>query len=256
MKYYRTIKQRHGNNQKETQTTNPDLLWLKDMPDEMEVLTAHREFDNAIRFAEKGNYSCEDVCIIGKARGLITKYSAAGEENRGTDLESSMAGLFKRQLDDRVNTIAGMICKELASTALPIRKIHRNIERLLKLDLGGKARDIFLSTRTTIIQKRIHALNFDGDTVQYINDLAFIVFTLIKNTCEWYRNWFRDPVMSSGFIKWVKAELERYAAIFRCQVFHESQRFDVIRDCLTLTSDHCQMLVEVGLEVGFLFDLR
>ena len=60
--------------------------------------------------------------------------------------------------------------------------------------------------------------------------------------------------MASGFVKWVKMELEHYASIFRCQVFHDGQSFQTIAECMTSTADHCQMMAAVGLDLAFLFD--
>lgn len=57
VKYYRTVKQRSGGPKEDL--SNPDLIWLKEMPDELDVFIAHREFDNAIRFAEKGIFHYE-----------------------------------------------------------------------------------------------------------------------------------------------------------------------------------------------------
>lgn len=187
------------------------------------------------------------------AKVILMKYGQQDPSGEVSKLLQTMKGL----LDERRQKMSNLICKELSDARLSAQKIYRNIEWLVRLDLGLKARDVFLSTRSTILQRRIRSLTFDGDTVQYISDLAYIVFTMIKNTCEWYKRLFKEPQASSGFIKWIKQELERYAQIFRCQVFHDTQqRFSVIRDCINITADNCRVLIDVGVEIGFLFDFR
>lgn len=57
---------------------------------------------------------------------------------------------------------------------------------------------MFLATRSGVIKKRIRQLTFEGDVTTYINELSLIVFTLIRNTCEWYRDSFKDNRMASG----------------------------------------------------------
>jgi hypothetical protein len=57
---------------------------------------------------------------------------------------------------------------------------------------------MFLATRAAVIKKRIRQLTFEGDVTTYINELSLIVFTLIRNTCEWYRDSFKDNRMASG----------------------------------------------------------
>lgn len=44
-------------------------------------------------------------------------------------------------------------------------------------------------------------LVFEGDITTYISELALVVFTLIRNTCEWYRDSFKQNDMASGNCK-------------------------------------------------------
>lgn len=57
---------------------------------------------------------------------------------------------------------------------------------------------MFLATRSGVIKRRIRQLTFEGDVTTYINELSLVVFTLIRNTCEWYRDSFKDNRMASG----------------------------------------------------------
>lgn len=223
---------RHNTMLNQHDVTNPDLAWLKDMPDDLDVFIAHREFDQAVQCIERG-------------KGVIQQYS-----KESIPLVHEM----KRRLDDRVQLLSKTICRDLANPSFSQNQIRLNVVRLLKLGLGEQARSIFLSTRSAILRQKVKQLIFEGDTTQYINELSFIVFNLIKHSCSWYKASFKDPRMCSGFIRWVKQELEFYSSIFRCQVFHDGQRFDVIADCLASTTEHCRMLSDVGLNVSFIFD--
>lgn len=39
---------------RKAETTNPELAWLQDMPDELEIFIAHREFDQAVQCVCRG----------------------------------------------------------------------------------------------------------------------------------------------------------------------------------------------------------
>jgi hypothetical protein len=149
-------------------------------------------------------------------------------------------------MDDRLVKLCKLLIRSLSNPMLPQHQIRQNIDRLLALGMGEQARDLFLATRSEVIRLRVKQLSFEGNTVHYIHELAFVVFTLIKHTCEWYRSSFKDPHMSSGFVKWVRTELENYAILFRCQVFHEMQSFRVIADCLHVTKEHAGIMANVG----------
>lgn len=103
-------------------------------------------------------------------------------------------------------------------------------------------------------------LVFGGDITTYISELALVVFTLIRNTCEWYRDSFKQNDMASGktiymyisvfllikkkgFVTWVREQTEIYANIYKRQVFGQSQlSCQVIADCFKSTVDQCSIV--------------
>lgn len=104
---------------------------------------------------------------------------------------------------------------------------------------------------------------FEGDITTYISELALVVFTLIRNTCEWYRDSFKQNEMASGnfifsliilnwlkfehifkgFVTWVREQTEVYADIYKRQVFGQSQlSCQVISDCFKSTLEQCSVV--------------
>jgi Exocyst component 84 C-terminal len=67
-----------------------------------------------------------------------------------------------------------------------------------KVHNAHQGREMFLATRSGVIKRRIRQLTFEGDVTTYINELSLVVFTLVRNTCEWYRDSFKDNRMASG----------------------------------------------------------
>lgn len=100
--------------------------------------------------------------------------------------------------------------------------------------MGKKNLSVFITNRQ---------LTFEGDSVTYINELALVVFTLIRNTCEWYRDSFKQNEMASRFITWVREQTETFAEIYKRQVFNHSQlNCQVIADCFKSTVDQCAVV--------------
>ncbi|RCH88784.1 exocyst complex component exo84 [Rhizopus stolonifer] len=206
--------------------------WLVELPDQMEVLIALREFEKSVAYLEKARHivisSSASLPIVREARDNIEHY---------TDILSQI------------------ISRDLSNTLLTKIQFQRYVNWLLRLDKSEKARQVFLGTRTLIIKKRIRQLVFEGDITTYIGELALVVFTLIRNTCEWYRDSFKQNDMASGFVTWVREQTEVYADIYKRQVFGQSHlSCQVIADCFKSTLEQCSILRKVGLDLKFLLE--
>ncbi|KAK5666484.1 hypothetical protein BDV3_006192 [Batrachochytrium dendrobatidis] len=208
-----------------------DYRWLLELPDELDVLVAHRDFDNSVANLEK-------------ARKILS----------GVDIKTPRVQMLRASVENRIEILAKLVTSDLASPVSTKSQVQENIDRLLRLGLGDQARDIFLTARTKTIRHRTRHLKFDGDVAAYMCDLAEVTFRLIRNTCDWYGGSFRDTTMASGFMKWVTLEIVYFTDILRRQVFNSRQSFSVIADCLSSALDQCQQLRDVGLDLGFLID--
>ncbi|ORX60832.1 hypothetical protein BCR36DRAFT_407833 [Piromyces finnis] len=205
--------------------TSSEITWLTELPDELDVLIAQRDFDKA-------------VVLIEKAKNILKIEDS--QKNRS----------FRKILDEKISSLSNSICSELSDPLLIKSQVRSNINRLLRLDMAEKAQEIFLSSRSELISHRIRQLVFNGETNQYIKELATIDFTLIKNTCEWYNDSFKDPKMSSTFIIWVIKEIDKYISIFRNQVLKSKSNFSVARECIETTNEQIKMLKSVGLDMN------
>ncbi|CAO3638718.1 unnamed protein product [Cunninghamella echinulata] len=224
---------RSNTNNKGINLSEEDQQWLEELPDELEVKIALRQFEDAVTY-------------IGKARKIVSSYT------------TSPSPIIKESMDQiskYTDSLGATISIDLGNPLLTKIQFQRYVDWLLRLDKGEKAREVFLATRSLIIKKRIRQLIFEGDTTTYINELALVVFTLIRNTCEWYRDSFKQNAMSSGFVTWVREQTEIYAEIYKRQVFYQNQlSCQVIADCFKSTLDQCSMLRKVGLDLKFLLE--
>ncbi|KAI9476614.1 Cullin repeat-like-containing domain protein [Zychaea mexicana] len=217
---------------KDAEINPADQKWLSYLPDELEVAIALRQFENAVKDIEQ-------------ARKLFSSYKR----------ETPLLRESKRQVDKYTESLSSIISHDLSNILLTKIQFQRLVNWLLRLDKGEEAREVFLNTRSLIIKKRIRQLTFEGDSTTYINELALVVFTLVRNTCEWYRDSFKQNEMASRFITWVREQTEIYADIYKRQVFNHSQlNCQIIADCFKSTLDQCSILRKVGLDLKFLLE--
>ncbi|CAO3656357.1 unnamed protein product [Mucor hiemalis] len=218
---------------RDTNQLHPDKeKFLVELPDQLEVLIALREFEKSVVYLERArhiaNSSSSSLPIVREA---------------------------KDHIEHCTDTLSTIISRDLSNTLLTKIQFQRYVNWLLRLDKSEKARQVFLGTRTLIIKKRIRQLVFEGDITTYISELALVVFTLIRNTCEWYRDSFKQNEMASGFVTWVREQTEVYASIYKRQVFGQSQlSCQVIADCFKSTVEQCSILRKVGLDLKFLLE--
>ncbi|KAI9316768.1 Cullin repeat-like-containing domain protein [Dichotomocladium elegans] len=197
---YRRTMDENSDNQDDPSNADSDLnpsdrKWLEDLPDELEVAISLRQFETAVGYIEQ-------------AKKVLDAYSKSTPLLRES----------KERVQKYSESLASIISHDLGNTLLTKLQFQRLVNWLLRLDKGEEAREVFLSTRSLIIKKRIRQLTFEGDSTTYINELALVVFTLIRNTCEWYRDSFKQNEMASRFIAWVREQTETYAEIYKRQL--------------------------------------
>ena len=211
--------------------SNADYAWMVELPDELDVLIAHRDFGHAIS-------------LIEKARSIIQ--SSIGETPRLQNL--------RKHLDIRTKNVARLISNELTSPGATKTEIQEDIQRLLRLGLGDQARDIYLVNCTTKITHKLRQIQFNGDIVSFISTYSEVFFNLLKHTCEWFGSSFDDPSMASGFMKWMQDQISQYATIFKRQVFDMNYEFGVVAECVMTSIERCQEMSEVGMDMSFTFE--
>ncbi|GAA5868987.1 hypothetical protein JCM3774_002441 [Rhodotorula dairenensis] len=208
-----------------------DLSWIGDFSDELAVSISTREFEAAVSFVERGK------SILPQLAG-----------------HAHVSHLFRSKLDARTDDLVAVLLNDLSNPAIRKSGVVRTTNWLLRLGLGERARETFLTARGALIKRRTRQIKFEGDISLYISELAMVSFTMIKNSCEWYMAAFKDNSMASGFVRWASEQVEVYAETFRRQVYGVDQDGRVVEESLEMTKAHGAMLRDVGLDFTFLFD--
>ncbi|KAJ1948542.1 exocyst complex component exo84, partial [Linderina macrospora] len=160
----------------------------------------------------------------------------------------------REAVEAHIAELARLILADLLIPCSPRKQVSANVELLHRLGWDKEAKEAFLASRSATIKNRTRQLKLEGNTRLYIRELAVVYFRLIRNTCEWYSEFFLDPTMISALIAWVRQEMAGYAAIFRRHVFHEMQKFQIIASCLKHTLVEVEILGHAGLDLKFMLD--
>jgi exocyst complex component 8 len=81
----------------------------------------------------------------------------------------------------------------------------------------------------------------------YIFQISFIYFTIIKNTVSIYQSCF-PPVMMSACVKWAKEHVDNFNRILSRQLTSLDAESNVWRECMDQAHTHAALLAEVGLD--------
>jgi len=88
---------------------------------------------------------------------------------------------------------------------------------------------------------------FEGNLHQYIWEVSFVYFTIIRNTVSNFQTCF-PPMMMSACVKWAKEQVDAFNLILARQLSSAETGGPVWSECMNQAKEHAQMLSEVGLD--------
>lgn len=88
---------------------------------------------------------------------------------------------------------------------------------------------------------------FEGNLHQYIWEVSFVYFTIIRNTVSNFQACF-PPLMMSTCVKWAKEQVDAFNTILERQLSSAERGGPVWTECMNQAKDHAKMLSEVGLD--------
>ncbi|KAH9817504.1 Cullin repeat-like-containing domain protein [Melampsora americana] len=235
--------------------TGKDLSWIGDLSDELSVSIACRAYDEASE-------------LIEKSKTILAQLKSVTNSPISQPSESIQYSLLKSKIDEKSQDLMQKLFDDLLDPTIRKTQVIKISSLITKLSINPanplgspnavanieKAKRSFLSMRSELVKTRSRMIKFEGDIALWVSQLAMVIFTLVKNTCEWYMTAFRDNRMASGFVRWAAEQIELYASIFRRQVYGVDQDAQSIQDCMSVTKAHSSMLKEVGLDFGFLLE--
>ncbi|KAJ7269384.1 hypothetical protein B0H12DRAFT_36009 [Mycena haematopus] len=213
-----------GTNAKEK--ADSDARWVGEWADELTVAIALREWEKATGLVETGRAK------LPTTPPLQTKLPALTAQLTAALLQSLSLP------SNRKSTVTALI------------------SLLLRLNAGPAARTAFLAMRSQVMRSHVRRIRFEGHIGAYVGDLAFVYFTGIKHTADWFLASFQENEVASAFIDWTKRQIEDYGELFRRQVYTAGADADpkVVDDALKTTyAQSKKLLQDYGLDFRFLF---
>lgn len=210
--------------------------WLQELPEDLDMCIAQRDFVGAVDLVEKVNDRLKHC----------QKTPAIKE--------------FRARIDHRVKLLTEGLMSELQvsperSLRGGPRAARRAVAQLIRLSRSAQACDLFLKNRSAIIKYNIRQLKFEGATSLYIRCLCGVFFSSLSETGrEFHKAFPQHRGCFSAFIVWSKLEMETFIKIFKRHVFDSKSNLPTIAECVSIASKHCEELAAGGLDVGFYLD--
>ncbi|SPQ20105.1 99289591-e031-4483-a94c-c1870fb89995 [Thermothielavioides terrestris] len=201
-----------------------NLRWVESQMDELDIHIALQQIEQAVARIEK---------LKSLAHGLKNNVIAQD--------------FISFKVDERRAKLAALVVRELVSTHNQQRKTKQNVSWLSRLGFEDRAREAYLEARSETIQKRSRQCIFQGNLEQYIWEISFVYFTIIRNTVSCFQACFPPPMMSAC-VKWAKEEVDAFNAILARQLSGEKEGSETWTRCMNTSKDHAGMLAEVGMD--------
>ncbi|KFX95795.1 hypothetical protein V490_03669 [Pseudogymnoascus sp. VKM F-3557] len=201
-----------------------NLRWVEGQVDELDIDIALQQFDEAVNRLEK-------LKVL--AKGL--KNNAVAQD------------FINFKANERAVKLAGLITRELVDSHNELKKTKRNVGWLTRLGFEDSAREAYLKARSLTIHKRSRQCIFEGNLHQYIWEVSFVYFAIIKNTVLTFQECF-PPLTMSACVKWAKEQVDAFNVILSRQLSSADREGHVWKECMEQAREHGQMLSEVGLD--------
>lgn len=88
---------------------------------------------------------------------------------------------------------------------------------------------------------------FEGNLPDYVFQISYIYFLIIKNTVSTFQTCFPQPLMSAC-VKWAKEHVDHFNERLKRQLSSVEKEGETWNQCLDLAQEHAGMLREVGLD--------
>ena len=157
---------------------------------------------------------------------------------RSTQVYNKLVAILHQQLNNQTNSKKHVI---------------NYTKWLIELGNGEEAAKVFLNMRSILIKQRARQILYQGDMVVFISDLSFVLFSLIKNTGDWFTTSFKDAMMISIYVKWAREEVGQYVVI--CQRHLNQTQFSQLRrvaQVLYQIEHHAELLNKSGLFITYI----
>uniref|UniRef100_A0A3Q3NFG5 Exocyst complex component 8 n=1 Tax=Labrus bergylta TaxID=56723 RepID=A0A3Q3NFG5_9LABR len=207
------------------------LEWIQELPEDLDVCIAQRDFEGAVDLLDKLNEYLKDQPVTPRVKELRVK------------------------VDERVRQLTEVLVFELSpdrSLRGGPKATRRAVSQLIRLGQSTKACELFLKNRAAAVQTAIRQLRIEGATLLYIHKLCNIFFTsLLETAKEFEMDFAGNTGCYSAFVVWSRTAMRMFVDAFSKQVFDSKESLSTAAECVKVAKEHCQQLTEIGLDLTF-----
>ncbi|KAJ4346077.1 exocyst complex component exo84 [Ascochyta clinopodiicola] len=204
------------------QTRN--IRWVETQLDELDIEIALQHFENAV--------------------SKVEKLKTLSQNMRGNEMAKTIV-TFK--VNERAARLANVLVRQLAEGNTWNGPINRHVTWVNRLGFEDRAREAYLEARSSLVKARSRQCIFEGNLPDYIFQISYIYFLIIKNTVSTFQTCFPQPLMSAC-VKWAKEHVDHFNVILKRQLSSVEREGEMWNQCLELAQEHAAMLREVGLD--------
>ncbi len=162
--------------------------------------------------------------------------------------KDTIANGLRTQLASKHKELSDILLHQLNNPTISKKHVDDYTRWLIGIGMGDEAAEVFLLMRSALIKKRARSLIYQGDVVHFISDLSFVLFSLIRNTGDWYISSFKDAMMISIYVKWAKTEVFKYCEICKRHL-NQNQFLSLRKVAQTLyqIEQHAEIVIQTHL---------
>ncbi|KAG7263190.1 hypothetical protein CRUP_020494 [Coryphaenoides rupestris] len=207
------------------------LEWIQELPEDLDVCIAQRDFEGAVDLLDKLNEYLRDQPVTQRVKELRAK------------------------VEERVRQLTEVLVFELSpdrSLRGGPKATRRAVSQLVRLGQSTKACELFLKNRAAAVQTAIRQLRIEGATLLYIHKLCNIFFTsLLETAKEFEMDFAGNTGCYSAFVVWSRSAMRMFVSAFSKQVFDSKESLTTAAECVKVAKEHCGQLTDIGLDLSF-----
>ncbi|KAF2787602.1 hypothetical protein K505DRAFT_421667 [Melanomma pulvis-pyrius CBS 109.77] len=201
-----------------------NIRWVEGQLDDLDIEIALQRFDDAVKKVERIKALAKNIKGNAMAQEIVT---------------------FK--VNERAAKLANVLIQQLVENNNRTSSVKEHVTWVVRLGFEDRAREAYLDARSEVIRKRSRQCIFEGNLPDYIFQISFIYFTIIKNTIDIYQECF-PQVLMSACVKWAKEHVDTFNVILARQLSSVDRSSPLWKECMDQAHDHAAMLRDVGFD--------
>ncbi|OQR71546.1 exocyst complex component 8-like [Tropilaelaps mercedesae] len=212
--------------------------WLIDLPDDLDVCIAERNFEQAVKLLQKAQ-----------------EYWPSQE-----GYTSSSARDVKLRIDKRQEQLVKVLCGELSvgnggSLQGGPRAAKRAVSLLIQLGRTPAAARLLLDHRAALLRSitKSQSLHAEGALTLYVKRVCGVFFSHMAETGRQFQKAFipHSTAIASALISWCRSQMLWFVQMLSRQLFTPQTQLSTVAEAIAICRAACQALHEIGLDFEF-----